>query len=218
MEINREITVKGIGSLSAKVDYITVIFTLDELNRVYKSGYEDFNSHISALQNIIEKLGFEKSDLKTSAISITTKYDSVKRNGDYVEIFAGYRFTTKMKLSFDFDSEKLGKVFASISEMDFAPKVNVIFSVKDEEFVKNQLLANAAKDARTKAQVLSEAMGVKLGKLITIQYNWDVIEIQSRTSYDFAATGRIKGSREIDFTPEDISLEDEAAFIWEIED
>ena len=156
--------------------------------------------------------------MKTSAISITTKYDSVKRNGDYVEIFAGYRFTTKMKLSFDFDSEKLGKVFASISEMDFAPKVNVIFSVKDEEFVKNQLLANAAKDAKTKAQVLSEAMGVKLGKLITIQYNWDVIEIQSRTSYYFEETGRIKGSREIDFTPEDISLEDEAAFIWEIED
>ena len=69
MERNREITVKGVGSLSAKVDYITVIFTLEELNRVYKSGYEDFNSHISALQNIIEKLGFEKSDLKTSAIS-----------------------------------------------------------------------------------------------------------------------------------------------------
>lgn len=218
MERNREITVKGVGSLSAKVDYITVIFTLEELNRVYKSGYEDFNSHISALQNIIEKLGFEKSDLKTSAISITTKYDSVKRNGDYVEIFAGYRFTTKMKLSFDFDSEKLGKVFASISEMDFAPKVNVIFSVKDEEFVKNQLLANAAKDARTKAQVLSEAMGVKLGKLITIQYNWDVIEIQSRTSYDLDKHCRIAGSREIDFTPEDIYLEDEAAFIWEIED
>lgn len=215
MERNREITVKGVGTYHVPVDFVTVTFTLDELNKDYQKGHEDFESHIAALQETVEKIGFEKKELKTSAIQISPKYDDVKRNGNYVEVFKGYEFYTKMNLAFDFDSKRLGAVFAAVGGLGFEPKLDVRFSVKDEESAKNALLANAAKDAKTKAQVLCEAMGVQLGKLVTINYNWDEIEFYSDT--DYSVKGRIMGARPIDFTPEDIELEDSAAFVWEIE-
>lgn len=221
MERNREITVKGIGTYHVPVDFVTVTFTLDELNKDYQKGHEDFESHIAALQKTVEKLGFKKTELKTSAIQISPKYDSVKRNSDYVEVFKGYRFYTNMNLAFNFDSKRLGSVFAAVGDIGFEPKLNVRFSVKDKEAVKNSLLANAAKDARQKASVLCEAMGVKLGQLLTIQYDWDEIIINSSARYEYdckpmVACGAVSGSA-IDFTPDDINLTDEACFVWAIE-
>ena len=222
MERNREITVKGVGTYHVPVDFVTVTFTLDELNKDYQKGHEDFESHIAALQKTVEKQGFKKTELKTSSIQISPKYDSVKENGDYVEVFKGYRFYTNMNLAFDFDSKRLGSVFAAVGGIGFEPKLDVRFSVKDEESAKNILLANAAKDAKTKASVLCEAMGVKLGQLLTIQYNWDEIKIYSSTRYEYdceqmIACGAAVGSS-IDFTPDDIDLEDEACFVWAIEE
>lgn len=215
MERNREITVKGVGTYHVPVDFVTVTFTLDELNKDYQKGHEDFESHIAALQETVEKIGFEKKELKTSAIQISPKYDNVKRNDNYVEVFKGYEFYTKMNLAFDFDSKRLGAVFAAVGGLGFELKLDVRFSVKDEESAKNALLANAAKDAKIKAQILCAAMGVQLGKLVTINYNWDEIEFYSDT--DYSVKGRIMGARPIVFIPEDIKLEDSAAFVWEIE-
>ena len=64
-------------------------------------------------------------------------------------------------------------------------------------------------------------MGVKLGQLLTIQYNWDEIIINSSARYEYdckpkIVCGAVSGSA-IDFTPDDIDLKDEACFVWAIE-
>ena len=41
MERNREITVKGVGTYHVPVDFVTVTFTLDELNKDYQKGRAD---------------------------------------------------------------------------------------------------------------------------------------------------------------------------------
>lgn len=217
MERNREITVKGIGSLKAPVDLVILSLSLDELNKDYEAGYADFENHICALQEAVVSAGFRKSDLKTTEITVTTKYENTKRSGTYTDVFVGYQFSNDLKLEFDFDSQKLGGILQAVGKSGVNPKVKVQFSVKDVEAVKNRLLANAAKDARQKATVLCEAMGVKLGKLLTIQYNWDEIDIYSSVNYEkhVRVTGALPS---IDFTPDDIFIEDNACFVWAIED
>ena len=170
MERNREITVKGIGELKFPVDFVEIQLTLEELDKNYTNGYQTFEDHILELQEIIHGIGFEKEDLKTSLINVYPKYENVRKNDTYVDVFKGYNFFTEMNLCFDFDSKKLGQVFFSISQSKVNPKINVNFTVKDKEAVKKSLLGAAAKDAKEKAQILCEAMGVKLGKLITINF------------------------------------------------
>ena len=214
MERNREITVKGIGKLKATVDWVILSLTLEELNIDYEAGYKDFENHISALQDAVVSAGFKKTDLKTTEIAITTKYEEIKKSGVYTNIFIGYQFKTEAKLEFDFDSQRLGIALQKIGESGVTPKIDVDFNIKDKEAVKNRLLANAAKNAKGKAELLCEAMGVKLGKLLIIQYNWSDIKIYSSTRHERVVCA---GSA-IGFTPSDISLEDDACFVWEIED
>ena len=46
MDKNRVITIKGIGSLDIPVDLIKIDFTLEETNKDYKKGHENFDNSI----------------------------------------------------------------------------------------------------------------------------------------------------------------------------
>lgn len=233
MEQNRVITIKGIGSLEMPVDLIKMDFTLEELNKDYKKGHEVFDSYITELQDIVQALGFKKTDLKTSEIRVTTEYDSKKKYGKYIDVFKGYNFKTDMSLSFDFDSQKLGEVFTSISDSKAGPKIEVWFTVKDTESAKKRLLGNASKDAKEKATILCESIGAKIGKLLKVDYNWQELDLYSSTKYrkdeydedhaDRLCYSRMELPRMLalhkwDFSPKNISVTDEAYFIWEITD
>ena len=110
MEKERTITVKGVGSLNLKADYIKIAIYLDEKSKDYQEGYANFTKHINELQNSIIKAGFNKSDLRTSSIDIKADYDTVKKNGSYVRVLLGYQYFTKMIISFDIDSEKFNNI------------------------------------------------------------------------------------------------------------
>lgn len=58
MEKDRTITVKGVGSLNLKSDYIKIAIYLDEKNTDYQQGYADFAKHIKELQDSIIKARF----------------------------------------------------------------------------------------------------------------------------------------------------------------
>ena len=234
MDKNRVVTIKGIGSLEMPVDLVKMDLTLEELNKDYKKGHEVFDSYIIEIQNIVQSLGFDKTDLKTSEIRVTTEYDNKKKYGKYVDVFKGYKFETEMTLSFDFDSQKLGDAFTSISNCKAGPKIEVWFTIKDTESVKKKLLGNASKDAKEKAEILCESVGAKIGKLLNVNYNWKDLNLYSSTRYRkdefdddedefrpkvfYSRLEMASSAHKWEFTPKTISVTDEAYFIWEIID
>ena len=115
MENERVIKVKGSGSLRLSVDYIYVTLILNEKNKDYQKGYSIFKEHIAQLQTAIEKVGFDKKELKTKSINITADYDTVRKNGDYISVFLGYKFYSKMIIGFDFDLMKFNKIFSEVN-------------------------------------------------------------------------------------------------------
>lgn len=216
MEKSREITIKGIGNLTAKPDFVIINVGLEKINQDYAAGYKLFATDMKILQKTVESVGFSKDELKASSIRSAQNQEYVK--GRYVS--NGYEFSASLSLSFDFDPERLGKVLEKLSKTEVKPNINIQFTVKDKEGVKNQLLAAAAQDARTKAEILCTALDTKLGKLLKINYNWDEIEIYSNMRYEMAdcCVGSAPEDDAIDFSPEDINLTDNASFVWEIED
>lgn len=57
------------------------------------------------------------------------------------------------------------------------------FYCLDPSAVNKELLKSATVNAREKAEILCEASGVKLGELLTIDYNWGELNIISHTDY-----------------------------------
>ena len=218
MEKQRLITVKGIGTLKIPVDFIEVEFELRELNKDYEQGYSIFENSIYDLQKIITSLGFNKEELKTSEIDVKPDYDSIKKNGNYVQVFKGYIFDCELKLRFDLNSKKMAELLKAVSKSKAKPRIDIEFTVKDKEAVKKSLLAASAKDAREKADILCNAMGVKLGNLLTINYNWEEVSIYSPTRLSQHHELCCCEAAPIDFTPDDIDVTDDASFVWEITD
>lgn len=83
MERSREIAVKGVGSLKVSVDYVVVNLALKEIDKNYEQGYANFQNRVCALQKALVDVGFNLKEIKTKDIAISTKYDSVGRNGEY---------------------------------------------------------------------------------------------------------------------------------------
>ncbi len=221
MNGEHKITVKGIGKLKLAVDWIKISFSLTSCDTDYSTGYEAFAKRIAKLQDAVASVGFKKDDLKASSIKVTTSYKDVKckNNGvtEYKTVFDGYKFDTDLNISLPFDSKKLGNVLKEVALSEADPKFYINFSVKDEETAKNSLLAAAAQNAKTKAEILCKAVGAKLGKLSSISYNWDEIDIYSNTSYAMERRCLCAGAApDMDFTPEDVELEDSATFVWDI--
>ena len=124
----------------------------------------------------------------------------------------------RLKLEFDLDTKVLGKALSAIASCSATPKLSIHFSVKDSNAISAEILKKATQDAKQKAEILCESSGVKLGSLVTIDYNWGKINLTSRTRYVGRTCGCAPTSRfaEMDITPDDIDAEDDATFVWEI--
>lgn len=228
--MERRITVKGIGHITTKPDYVIINLTIDATNKKYEKAVEEASDKINELSNALTNIGFEKDDLKTAdfRVNIATGY---KKNfkGENEMVKTGFTCANRMKLAFDFDSEKLSEAVETITDCVAEPRLNITFTVKDEEAVKDELLKSAGANARRRAEILCESAGGKLGNLITVNYNWNQISILSPTSYhsnDIGDTTEILFEATPDdsvpllapksIQPEDIELHDDAVFVWEI--
>lgn len=101
------------------------------------------------------------------------------------------------------------------------PEFRISYTIKDTEAAKNQLLGKAIVDSKEKALVLTEAAGVKLGDIITIDYSWGEITFLSEPmSRNMAVLEDCEcptgGSYDIDIEPDDIDVTDTVTVVWKI--
>ena len=98
------------------------------------------------------------------------------------------------------------------------PKLKIAFTVKDTTAVNEVLLREATINARKKAELLCDAANVKLGKLMTIDYNWAELDIYSNSKINYCQEQEYSFMKEdINIEPDDIDVSDTATFVWEIE-
>ncbi len=102
----RTITVKGIGAVSVKPDYITLSLSIDAKDKDYEKAMLQASERIESLKTAIKSFGLDESDLKTTSFNVSTDYDNVKdRQGNYQRVFSGYVCAYRLKVSFDFDAK-----------------------------------------------------------------------------------------------------------------
>ncbi len=217
----RTITVRGVGNVSAKPDYITISMTIETLSKDYEEAMTEAARRIEQLQNAAARAGCEAGSLKTTSFHVDTRYENIKDpQGNYVREFTGYACTYRLKLAFDFSGKQLAAVISSLAGSGAKPELSIAFTVKDPSKVSEALLASAAENAQAKAEILCRASGSELGQLISIDYNWNEPNILSPTSYDLGENCMpvmaMRKSFAPDIVPEDINVRDTAAFVWEI--
>ena len=219
--MSRTITVRGIGNVSVKPDYITLSMTIDSQDKSYDRATEEAARRIDILQDATVSVGYKKDALKTASFNVETRYENVKdRQGNYKREFSGYACIYRLKLSFDFDSKQLARVISVIADSGAKPELSIAFTVKSPAKVNEELLISAAENTKAKEEILCKASGNKLGELLSIDYNWGELNIVSRTTYEMEdcvpPMMAMSKCAAPEIEPDDIDVSDTVAFTWEI--
>jgi hypothetical protein len=215
----RTITVKGIGKASAKPDQVVLHITLESRDMNYQAAVGNSADQLEKLGKSLTGIGFEKDSVKTTYFNVRTDYTQVRdEKGMFQNVFSGYVVSHALKLAFDFDpgrlSETLGTVAGSLAD----PQLSIEFTVKDPAAINGEMLRSATVNAKSKAETLCAASGVKMGELLSIDYSWGDRALRSNTRFDMAEESMpmMAMGKSIDIAPEDIEVTDTATFVWEI--
>ena len=218
--MSRFIRVTGKGTIRVKPDTTRLLITIEGVEKEYDKALRRTADETQRLQEILQKLGFEREGLKTLNLDISPKYDSVynEKKRKYDETFIGYVYNHELKLEFPLDNSVLGKVLSELATSPIKPTFSILYTVRDQEQVKNSLLAKAVTDATEKAKVLAKAAGVTLKDIQTIDYSWGEVKFETSIVEGSATLAKEPDSLEsIDITPDDIDQSDTVTVVWEIE-
>lgn len=173
MAEQRMIRVTGKGVIKVKPNMTRITMTLEGLHQDYEETLRSSSEDAEALKDILEKQGFERTDVKTLSFNVETKHESYQaKDKSWKQRFVGYEFRHILKVEFDSDNKRLGKILYALANTEkVSPEFRLSYIVKDREGAKNQLLGKAVEDAKAKATVLTQAAGVSLKEIQTIDYS-----------------------------------------------
>ena len=223
MANERIIKVTGKGNLKVRPDVTRITITLDGQNKEYGKILEQSSKDTEELKDILEKQGFERSDVKTLLFNVDTRYESYQtKDRSWKERFVGFEYTHKVKIEFDSDNTRLGRIlYALATAKEIHPDFRLSYTVKDKEGAKNELLGKAVSDAKAKAVGLTKAAGVNLKDILTIDYSWGEIQFEYSPMHDGVFRNALMSSDGeelgIDIEPDDIEVSDTVTVVWEIE-
>lgn len=214
----RTIRVKGQGKISVPPDTIEINMVLISVKPTYEEAMNAASKALDDLRNCLKSVGFEKEDIKTTRFAVNTKYENVRDdNGNYKNVFLGYEVTNNLKIEFEQNNIKLGRVLNALSACPSTPEFSILYKIKDDTKAKNLLLWNAIEDAKEKAKIMSQVAGVRLGKILSIDYTPGEIGIYREMYSVNKGLPLMANGAMIDLVPENLELEDSVIIVWKIE-
>lgn len=154
------IAVGGHGEVTTLPDRARVALAVDALNSEVKAAEAEVNTVVRRALEEFRTLGLKAEDIATSGTSLQPEYvwDEKARR----QVLTGYRARRELQIAVR-DLEQLGDVLlratrAGVNQV----KPPALESSRADAF-EREALAKAAKDARAKAEVLAQALDVKLG-------------------------------------------------------
>lgn len=215
--MERRITVKGTGQVRRKPDQVILDLRLEALDLSYEKAMALAARSLEELRLAVQGADFDPKELKTTSFDIDVRYRSEQdAKNHYIQIFEGYAVNHGIRLEFDWDQDRLGKVLTAVAKTRINPGLDIRFGIKDPNAVVEELLALAAENARQKAQILAAASGVALGELQAIDYNWSDIHLYSNTNFMMRDKMMMEAASAPSIEPEDVSVSDSATFVWAI--
>ncbi len=164
------ISVTGLGSKKFTSDLITWSGSFSKNNFDLKSAYDELAIDKNVIAQYLKSKGVKDNEMVFSAVDIQKNFRSYNdSNGNYVQgEFSGYNLTQSISI----ESKEVGKVeniSRNITEIinrgiEFTSSTPQYFYTKLAE-VKQQMIADATKDAKERAEKIADNAGSSLGNL-----------------------------------------------------
>ena len=186
------ITVTGLGETEFTSDVIVINGYIEVVNDDTAEAYRILGNHRATVIEFLKARGVADDEISFAMISTHKKWQSSYNNGDYQgEIFVGYQ----MSQTFTIESSNIDGVESAARELPSLMIEDIAITVQEPmyyysqlESVKLDLIAEAAADARERAEKIAASSGSSLGDLASSRAG--VFQITAATGdEEFSAGG-----------------------------
>jgi uncharacterized protein len=157
---------QGTGKATAAPDIASVTVGITQDALVVKDAQNKVNEATSKIIADLKKLGINEKDIKTQNYSVNPKYNYYVPTRNKPD---GYTVSQEMEIKSK-SIDKINKVIdvATADGANIVNGANFTFSDELQKKLENKAREDAVKDAKQKAETLSKAAGMNLGKVIDI--------------------------------------------------
>ncbi len=217
-EPRRVVAVNGQGEVSTRPDRARLNLAADALNTDLKAAEAEVNRIVRAYLAEAKSLGAKDEQISTAGININPEYvwdEKTRRNK-----LVGYRARRDIDIVVS-DLDKLGDFVLRATKVGVnhvsAP---VLESSKSKDLMK-EALAKAAIDARDKARLLAETLGMKLGAVRSLRvndYTPPPVPMVKAMAMRAEAAADMSGNEEIGFSGGEIKYSATAAVEFDLQE
>lgn len=161
----RTINVQGEGKTNFIPDIAEVSFSVISEGFSPKQVQDTNTVKMNAAIDYLKTQNINSEDIQTSGYFLNPKYSRPKDGSPFI---IGYTLTQTIKVKIR-DLDKTGEIIAGVVERGINQTGGLNFTIDDEklEELKNEARIKAFEAAKKKAESMVEAVGVKLGKVVS---------------------------------------------------
>ncbi|MEX6505892.1 SIMPL domain-containing protein [Jiella sp. M17.18] len=160
----RVLVVEGTGEASAKPDRARLEFTVLRNGETARAALDEANRAMQSVIDGMRSLGAGDKDLQTAGFTINPqyRYDNGKDGQQKPPEIVGYEVRNSLTVTVR-DIAKVGAFLDKAVSLGVNQGGDITFDLSDPKAVRDAARKKAVADARSTAEVLAEAAGVKLG-------------------------------------------------------
>ena len=158
------LTMNGIGVARIAPDVAEITLGVVTEAKDAAKAHADNAAQATRVQNAVKALGIAERDIQTTRYDFSPVYD-VRDNGRSVT--TGYTVTNAVVVRVR-DLNNVGKVIDTALANGANRVDSLEFSASDTSAAKNAALADAARDARSKADAVAHALGVRVVRVLNV--------------------------------------------------
>lgn len=166
------ISVNGTGKVFSIPNIGSFTFSVTEEGKTVKDAQDKATKKTNDILNAIKGMGIEEKDVKTVAYNSYPKYE-YQQSGVCADrycppgkqVLTGYEVSQTISIKVR-KTDQAGDVLTKVGSLGAANISGLNFVVDDEEKVKSEARDKAIADAKKKAEVLADSLGVKLVRII----------------------------------------------------
>lgn len=161
------LTVGGEGIVTAAPDIASFSTGVVTAAKTAREALDANTKSVADVIAAVKAAGVEARDISTSGFSVQPQYVNVKRDGTEAPRIAGYevRNTVTVRLR---DLSKLGSLLDEVVTKGANQIGGIAFDIAEPSKLEEQARIAAVKDARRQAEIMAEAGGVRLVRVVSL--------------------------------------------------
>ncbi|WP_440892093.1 SIMPL domain-containing protein [Aeromonas dhakensis] len=207
------LVVSGYAEQKAEPDMLTLNVSVTALEKQGIKAKQQVDGKVAAFFGQLEGLGIKRTDVEAGNLVISPEYQYPQNKKPEL---VGYRAQRQLVVKL-YQLDKLSELMDTALKAGLESVSQIEYGLKTPQAMKEQARLGAVEDARSKAESLAKAFGMKLGKVYSVEYrNNTPMPIYSR-ALKAAAMSPAADMMENSYQQQQISITDnvEAVFLLE---